>query len=177
MISCSKCDIRDIVDYAKNIDEVYLEFLARFDQGQTPDKKEFTSQLKEEGIVRDKKEIESMIGSNTPDPITKDVLFSTKDYISYYKTMSSPEPEFGSKVTELGLADGIIQYLEKKNIIKFYKFQEDALLEIISGSNVVITAPTASGKTEAFSIPIIQKIARESNLGVVSAIFIYPTKA
>ncbi len=177
MISCSKCDIRDIVDYAKNIDEVYLEFLARFDQGQTPDKKEFTSQLKEEGIVRDKKEIESMIGSNTPDPITKDVLFSTKDYISYYKTMSSPEPEFGSKVTELGLVDGIIQYLEKKNIIKFYKFQEDALLEIISGSNVVITAPTASGKTEAFSIPIIQKIARESNLGVVSAIFIYPTKA
>ena len=177
MISCSKCDIRDIVDYAKNIDEVYLEFLARFDQGQTLNKKEFTSQLRDEGIVRDKKEIEKMIGSNNPDPITKDVLFSTKDYISYYKTMSSPEPEFGSPVTDLGLLDGIVQYLEKKNITKFYKFQEDALLEIISGSNVVITAPTASGKTEAFSIPIIQKIAREQNPRLVSAIFVYPTKA
>lgn len=43
MIACSKCGLQDIVDYAKNIDEVYLEFLARFDQGQTPDKKEMHS--------------------------------------------------------------------------------------------------------------------------------------
>jgi hypothetical protein len=34
------------------------------------------SQLKEEGIIRDKKEIEEMIGNNTPDSITKDILFS-----------------------------------------------------------------------------------------------------
>lgn len=46
MIACSKCGLQDIVDYAKNIDEVYLEFLARFDQGQTPDKKEMHSQVK-----------------------------------------------------------------------------------------------------------------------------------
>lgn len=177
MIMCSECGLQDIVDYAKNIDEVYLEFLARFDQGQTPDKKEINAQLKEEGIVRDKKEIERMIGDNSPDSLTKDVLFSKKDYISYYKTITEPEPEFGSPIDEIGLNDGITQYLSKKNITRFYKFQEDSILEIISGSNVIITAPTASGKTEAFSIPIIQKISKDAKSGTILAVFVYPTKA
>jgi DEAD/DEAH box helicase domain-containing protein len=177
MIACSKCGLQDIVDYAKNIDEVYLEFLARYDCGQTPDKKEMHSQLKEEGIIRDKKEIESMIGNNTPDSITRDVLFSNKDYISYYKTIKEPEPEFGLPVDEMGLSDGVTQYLHEKNIARFYKFQEDAILEIISGANVVITAPTASGKTEAFAIPVIHKIAKDVKSGTISAVFVYPTKA
>ena len=177
MIACSKCGLQDIVDYAKNIDEVYLEFLARYDQGQTPDKKEMNEQLKEEGIVRDKKEIQEMIGNNTPDPVTKEILFSNKDYISYYKTIKEPEPEFGSDIENMGLVQGIVQYLHEKNITKFYKFQEDSILEIISGANLVITAPTASGKTEAFAIPVIQKIAKDAKLGSISAIFVYPTKA
>jgi DEAD/DEAH box helicase domain-containing protein len=177
LVSCSKCGLEDLVDYAKNIDEVYLEFLARFDQGQTPDKKEMSEELKDAGIIRDKKEIEKMIGSNTPDTITKDVLFSKKDYISYYKTIKEPEPKFGSPIDELGLVDGIVQYLKNKKITRFYKFQEEAILEIISGGNVVITAPTASGKTEAFAIPIIQKIAKDPRPGTVSAVFVYPTKA
>ncbi|HEY8110271.1 MAG TPA: DEAD/DEAH box helicase, partial [Candidatus Nitrosotenuis sp.] len=59
----------------------------------------------------------------------------------------------------------------------FYKFQEEAIREIIFGQNVVITAPTASGKTEAFAIPVIQKIASENNKGGIFAIFVYPTKA
>jgi DEAD/DEAH box helicase domain-containing protein len=67
--------------------------------------------------------------------------------------------------------------LQKKKIERFYKFQEEAISEIISGNNIVITAPTASGKTEAFAIPIIQKIAKEGKQGRILAIFVYPTKA
>ncbi len=177
MIVCSDCGLQDLVEYTKNIDEVYLEFLARYDQGQTPNKTELNVELKEAGIVRDKKEIEQMIAKFAPDSITKDVLYSKKDYISHYTTIKEPEPEFGAPVDELGLSEGMVQYLKGKKITKLYKFQEEAILEIISGQNLVITAPTASGKTEAFAIPIIQKIAKEANSGSISAIFVYPTKA
>lgn len=177
MITCSDCGLQDLVEYVKNIDEVYLEFLARYDQGQTPNKKEMSVELKEAGIVRDKSEIEKMIHENTPDQITKDVLYSKKDYISYYKTIKEPDPELGASVDEMGLDDNIVQYLHQKNIKQFYKFQEDAISEILSGQNIVITAPTASGKTEAFAIPVITKIAKTGKIGVISAVFVYPTKA
>lgn len=177
MISCQKCSLQDLVDYTKNIDESYLEFLARYDQGQTPNKKQLSLELKELGIIRDKKEIEKMIADSEPDSITRDVLFSKKDYISHYKTIKEPEPELGSPVDELGLDDGIVGYLHQKKIQRFYKFQEEAINEIVSGQNVVITAPTASGKTEAFAIPIIQTASKEAQKGAVFAIFVYPTKA
>ena len=66
----------------------------------------------------------------------------------------------------------------------------------MQGKDVVIVAPTASGKTEAFCIPIVQKISEEGQYqfaplssssstsssrikrpGRVFAIFVYPTKA
>ena len=82
----------------------------------------------------------------------------------------------------------IIEAAMSKKIERLYKFQEDSLRQILCGDDVVIVAPTASGKTEAFSIPIIQKISEEishfSSLrpkfgikGKVLAIFVYPTKA
>jgi DEAD/DEAH box helicase domain-containing protein len=176
MIACQKCSLQDLVDYTRNVDEVYLEFLARYDQGETPSKKQLSLELRTAGIIRDKKEIEQLIADNHPDDITKDVLFSKKDYISFYKTIKEPEPEIGIKVEEIGLEQGIVQYLHQKKIERLYKFQEESINEIIFGQNVVITAPTASGKTEAFAIPVIQKISNDPQR-VILAIFVYPTKA
>ncbi len=169
--------MQDLLEYTKNVDEVYLEFLARYDQGKTPNKRQMGNDLRTAGIVRDKKEIEKMIAGHSPDPLTRDLLFSKKDYVSFYKTIKEPEPEMGAPVGDLGLDEGIVRYLHQKKIAKFYRFQEEAIREILYGQNVVITAPTASGKTEAFSIPVIQKIANEGNQAQVLAVFVYPTKA
>lgn len=177
MISCPGCHLQDIVEYTKNADEVYLEFLARYDQGHTPDKKEIRAELKKEGIVRDKKEIDAMIGTAVPEPLTADILYSKRDYISYYKQIRAPEPEQGAPVDEMGLDDAIVSLLKEKGIDRFYRFQEEAIKEIVFGQNVVITAPTASGKTEAFVIPIVQKIANDAGRVGVQAVFVYPTKA
>ncbi|MGD8918702.1 MAG: DEAD/DEAH box helicase, partial [Nitrosopumilaceae archaeon] len=133
--------------------------------------------LKEEGIVRTENEIKKMIGKNKPDIITENILYSKKDYISQYKVLSNPEPKMGSNVEEIGLDDKITNYLKEIGINQFYKFQDEAIEEIVFGENVVIEAPTASGKTEAFLIPVIQKIKNSGDVGNVFAVFVYPTKA
>jgi len=178
MISCDKCSLEDLLEYAKNIDEAYLDFLTKFDEGKIPNKKQMSLGLKADGIIRDEKEIKEMIGDNSLDELTKSVLYSKKDYISKFKTLKNPLPTLGSKVDELGLDREISDYLQKIDIKRFYKFQEDAIKEIAYGSNVVIEAPTASGKTEAFLIPVLQKINdKNDNHGKILALFVYPTKA
>lgn len=178
MISCDKCSLEDLLEYAKNIDEAYLDFLTKFDEGKIPDKKQISLDLKADGIIRDEKEIKEMIGNNSLDELTKSVLYSKKDYISKFKTLKNPLPTLGSKVDELGLDEEISDYLQKIDIKRFYKFQEDAIKEIAYGSNVVIEAPTASGKTEAFLIPVLQKINdKNDSHGKILALFVYPTKA
>ena len=71
----------------------------------------------------------------------------------------------------------LLKHLKKIQINQFYKFQEEAIKEIAFGENVIIEAPTASGKTEAFLIPVIQKIKNTAQSGNVFAVFVYPTKA
>ncbi len=178
MISCEKCNLEDLFEYTKNSDEAYLDFLTKFDQGKIPDKKQMSLDLKAQGIIRDEKEIKEMIGDNSLDNLTKSVLYSKKDYISKFKILKNPLPMLGSRVDELGLDEKISNYLKEIDIKRFYKFQEDAIREIAYGSNVVIEAPTASGKTEAFLIPILQKIKdRKDSQGKILALFVYPTKA
>ncbi|QUC64975.1 DEAD/DEAH box helicase [Nitrosopumilus sp. K4] len=175
-ISCS-CGIEDLLEFKKNIDEVYLEFLARFDEGSVSEKG-ISDDLKEEGIVRAENEIKEMIGKQNPDKITESILYSKKDYVSQYKILKNPEPEMGSIVEEVGLDESITSYLKEIGIEQFYKFQEDAIQEISFGENIIIEAPTASGKTEAFLIPVIQKIKKNADqTSNVFAVFVYPTKA
>ena len=113
--------------------------------------------------MRGENEIKEMIGKNKPDKITEEILFSKKDYISQYKVLSNPEPKMGCKVEELGLDESITEHLKELGIDQFYKFQEEAIEEITFGENVVIEAPTASGKTEAFLIPVIQRIKKDAS--------------
>ena len=176
-VSCNNCGIEDLLEFSKNIDEVFLEFLSRFDEGLVT-KKGISKNLKDEGIIRDEKEIKDMIGKNNPDKITESILFSKKDYISQYKVLKNPEPKMGNNVEDSGLNESISNYLKDIGIEQFYKFQEEAIEEISFGENVIIEAPTASGKTEAFLIPVIQKIKKESSDAKgVFAVFVYPTKA
>ena len=174
-ISCS-CGIEDLLEFKKNIDEVYLDFLDRFDNGLIHEEG-VSNELKNEGIIRDEDEIKTMLKKENADSITKTVLFSKKDYISQYKVLTSPEPEMGCAVEDSGLDDSITDYLRKSQIKQFYKFQETAIEDILFGDNVVIEAPTASGKTEAFVIPIVQKIKNAGGIPQIFAVFVYPTKA
>ncbi|MDE1863081.1 MAG: DEAD/DEAH box helicase [Thaumarchaeota archaeon] len=177
LFSCTKCKIEDLIDYRKNLDEAYLEFLLKFDGGNIPTCNESHDHLQKEGLVRSEEEIRKMIGKKKISEITRSVLFSKRHFVSNFRIIEDPEPEMGVAVDESGLDDRLCSTLVEKGISNFYKFQEDAIREIMLGRNVVITAPTASGKTEAFVIPILQKISDSSHRDKIQALFVYPTKS
>ena len=169
-------------------DEAYLDFLDRYESGLgVADVKELLPVLEQEKIIRSSAEIDTLMTAAkvTGDLLLDEVLHTEQDYVVELKVMNESEPELGSAVEDLPLDETIIQILKKRGINWIYKFQENALKKILQGNDVVISAPTAAGKTEAFCIPIAQKVAEgisrfgsiRDEKGRVSAIFIYPTKA
>jgi DEAD/DEAH box helicase domain-containing protein len=100
-------------------------------------------------------------------------IFDTEDEIVLYRCFEPyrSEPEIPLKSVEI--LDTLKKALEFKGIKKLYPFQAEAIDRIKSGDNVVITAPTGFGKTEAFIVPTLDEIARNGG----KALVIYPTKA
>jgi len=86
------------------------------------------------------------------------------------------EPEPGPAIDEIDIPMYLKKVLKENGIDRLYAFQWKAFEKIIDDKNVVITAGTGTGKTEAFLIPILAKIAQKS-YRKPSATLIYPTKA
>ena len=63
--------------------------------------------------------------------------------------------------------------LRSCGIEKLYQHQADAIEHALAGSNVVLQAPTASGKTLAFQIPMLESLKRFGT----HALMVYPNKA
>ena len=188
---CSKCRICSILPAGASTDEVYLDFLDRYESSSgVAEADNLKLLMEQERIIRPSAEVNALLSANKAagDPLLEEVLRSQQDYVVDFRALEEPLPEPGSDVEQLPVDEAIVGVLRQKKIDSLYKFQEDAVKKILQGGDVVITAPTASGKTEAFCIPILQKIAEEvprfgslrtsgEEGGKVSAIFAYPTKA
>jgi len=89
-----------------------------------------------------------------------------------HRESSGPEPpEFGE--LDPPLDDTLAGYLDA-NGIRLYTHQCAAIGLLRAGKNVIITTPTASGKTLAFTLPVFETLARDPGS---RALFLYPTKA
>jgi DEAD/DEAH box helicase domain-containing protein len=183
---CARCKICAIVAQQASADEAYLEFLDKCETGGAASADDLRLLMEQEKILRPKKEIDAFLKSagGKAMPCLK-ACCAHQDFIVDLRSMEEPPPEYGSGVNNLPVDEAIAQVLAKKGIDKLYKFQEDAVTKILQGHDVVVTAPTASGKTEAFCLPILQKIGEEvsrfgslrTGEGRIRAIFVYPTKA
>ena len=95
----------------------------------------------------------------------------------HYERKIAPEPE-KIPIDNLNdvLSEKIISGLKKYGFEGLLPFQKESVYSVLSGKNTIISAPTGSGKTEAFSIPILEKISKNPTPGVF-ALFVYPLNA
>ena len=82
-------------------------------------------------------------------------MHSYKKQIVHLEKIPSQKAVFGK--LERALPNNIQKYLFKKNI-QLYSHQVEAINEARKGKNVIIVTPTASGKTLAFNIPVLEAL-------------------
>ena len=102
------------------------------------------------------------------DAFKNDVRF--RDHIAHVETIPAKKASF-KKIPDLN--DTIVDYLDSKDI-KLYDHQADTYEAIKKGENVILTTTTASGKTLAFNLPIMDSLINNDK---ATALYIYPAKA
>jgi DEAD/DEAH box helicase domain-containing protein len=86
--------------------------------------------------------------------------------------LEASEPRFGTLNPPLPKA--IAAALAKQGIDELWTHQVDGLEAVRRGENVLVTTPTASGKSLIFHLPVLEEAARG---GPGRALFLYPLKA
>ncbi len=64
--------------------------------------------------------------------------------------------------------------LRARGIEQLYTHQADAIAHTLAGRHVVITTPTASGKTLCYNLPVLNAVLQDSGS---RALYLFPTKA
>ncbi len=91
-------------------------------------------------------------------------------------TYRGAEPARGGRTEPLpdGLHASVVAALGRRGVTELYAHQAETWAAAARGESVVVTTGTASGKSLAFSLPVLDAIAREP---AARALFLYPTKA
>ena len=174
-VSCPSCGLHELFDGSGGTDMAVMEFACSYDEGKLASESQSPSDSAQ-GMVRAKAEIDLLIKGHDIDKLTKSVLYSKKDYVAFYKRMSRPEPVFGCDVGKSGIDKRLSDALAESGITRLYEFQHTSIKKILLGKNIIIDAPTASGKTEAFLIPVLHMACTQHAKGP-SVLILYPTKA
>ena len=66
------------------------------------------------------------------------------------------------------------QVLGTRGVDRLYTHQAEAVAHALAGRNVVITTPTASGKTLCYNAPVLSAILQDPS---ARALYLFPTKA
>jgi DEAD/DEAH box helicase domain-containing protein len=88
------------------------------------------------------------------------------------RTLLSRAAEVSSVPSSLGPATR--RALAARGVHSLYSHQASAIEAALSGRNVVVATPTASGKSLCFHVPVLEALARDPS---ATALYLYPTKA
>lgn len=77
----------------------------------------------------------------------------------------------------LGLNQGLIKAIEEQGYETLTPIQKNALPELLKGRDFLALAPTGSGKTATYSLPILEAVSKEANSNSdIHSLIIAPTR-
>src|SRR3990170_7694663 len=68
----------------------------------------------------------------------------------------------------------LAEVLARRGIDRLYSHQAQAVEAVLTGHNVAVVTPTASGKTLCYNLPVLHTILHDSE---ARALYLFPTKA
>ena len=94
------------------------------------------------------------------------------DQIVHHEIISSKPAVYETPVPSLHYR--LRNALKSCNVNQLYSHQSDAITRIREKKNVLISTPTASGKTLTYNVPILESILKDKK---THAFYIFPIKA
>ncbi|MCC6696921.1 MAG: DEAD/DEAH box helicase [Candidatus Hydrogenedentes bacterium] len=92
--------------------------------------------------------------------------------LTAWKTVPPRPPRHGGYPD--GLNPRLVDALKARGIHDLYVHQTEAVQAVLSGRDICIVTPTASGKTLCYNIPVLNKLMENPN---ARALYLFPTKA
>jgi DEAD/DEAH box helicase domain-containing protein len=198
-VRCFSCNVELLVDgQRKDLFDAYEAFIESMKDGSIHSKKSITSitgkktkgkkrkissvstKVQSEKVVADLVEKGGSIIEDLP-PGLRTLVTTSSDYLVDYRYMPTEDADYGQSIEEMKIPSRLKEYLNGRGIVRLYKFQDEAFNLISKGQDVVISAPTGQGKTEAFILPIIRELQLTIQDSFMNpgtrALLIYPTKA
>ena len=93
-------------------------------------------------------------------------------WVTAVRRLPAREAKFGAEVD--GVDERLRTVLRERGIQGFYTHQAEAIEHALNRRNVVITTPTASGKTLCYNAPVLSAVLRDPS---TRALYLFPTKA
>lgn len=91
-------------------------------------------------------------------------------------TLTGDIPVIAKGFSDLNLSDNLLKALTDMNFVNPSSIQKEAIPQVLSGNDIIAKAPTGSGKTAAFAIPIIEKLDFNSENKSIQALVLCPTR-
>jgi DEAD/DEAH box helicase domain-containing protein len=97
---------------------------------------------------------------------------SPDGWITAVRRLAPKAPEYAPFPD--GIDERLTRVLAARGIQQLYTHQAAAVRDTLAGRNVVITTPTASGKTLCYNAPVLSAILKDPS---ARALYLFPTKA
>lgn len=94
-----------------------------------------------------------------------------RDKVAHIEKLAPHEPSYGT--VSPPLPEPLAAYLKRQGI-DLYTHQCETIRQIREGNHIILTTPTASGKTLAFNIPVFEILLKDP---LATALYVYPIKA
>lgn len=100
-----------------------------------------------------------------------ETILAPAEEMEHLEVIPARGPQYGD--LQHSLSPPLKTYLHTQ-YIRLFTHQAEAIDTILAGKNVIITTPTASGKTLSFNLPVFDMLHREEE---ATALYVYPMKA